>query len=203
MTEILSRETRILQAILVLLASAIPLTVKPQSLQDRISRDIAVLYGGDDKNQADAVSDLVKIGKSSIPSLLEVLNNDRRRDFERAYRPAAAALGELKAAEAAPRLCWLLGTGDSAMIMMEGKTDESLAALDPAFGPIVKIGDPALAELKKELSVGSWNKRYLILRALHSIGTPDSLSLGNAYIGTLESELRITGKLFTNGSSAP
>jgi len=60
----------------------------------------------------------------------------------------------------------------------------------------VKIGNPAVPELKKELSVGNWNKRYLILRILRSIGTPDSLALGKAYIGTIESELRVAKKLF-------
>ena len=34
----------------------------------------------------------------------------------------------------------------------DAKTDESLAAIDPAFGPLVNIGDPAVPELKKELS---------------------------------------------------
>jgi hypothetical protein len=167
-----------------------------QSLADRITADIGSLYGRDDQERSRATRDLVEIGKSSIPSLLEVLNNDKHPDFERAYRSAATALGDLKASEAAPRLGWLLGTGDSATIIMEGKSDESLAAIDPAFGPLVKIGNPAVPELKKELSVGNWNKRYLILRILRSIGTPDSLALGKAYIGTIESELRVAKKLF-------
>ena len=185
-----------------LISNPVSPMAREQSLEDRIKADIGSLYGTDDQERGKATRDLVEIGKASVPSLLAVLNNDKNPAFERAYRPAATALGDLKASEAAPRLGWLLGTGDSATVFMEGKTDESLAALDPAFGPLVKIGDPAVPELKKELSVGNWNKRYLILRVLKSIGTPDSLALGRAYIGTIESELRTARKLFPEANPA-
>ncbi len=185
----------------VILNLALPMA-NGQTLDDRIKADIGSLYGRDGQERGRATRDLVEIGRASVPSLLAVLNNDKHPDFERAYRSAATALGDLKASEAAPRLGWLLGTGDSATIIMEGKTDESLAAIDPAFGALVKIGDPAVPELKKELSVGSWNKRYLILRILRSIGTPDSLALGKAYIETIESELRVAKRLFPQENPA-
>jgi HEAT repeat protein len=188
--------------VFVLIWSPVAPKANGQSLENRISADIGALYGGDDQERAKATRDLVEIGKPSIPSLLKVLDDDRRSDFDRAYRSAATALGDLKASEAAPRLAWLLGTGDSATVIMEGRSDESLAAIDPAFEPLVKIGDPAVPELKKELSVGNWNKRYLILRILRSVGTPDSLALGRAYVGTIESELRIAKKLFPEGKPA-
>jgi hypothetical protein len=173
-----------------------------RSAEDRIKVDIAALYGADEQQRSKATNDLVSIGEPAVAPLLEVLNDVKKPEFERAYRSAALVLGDLKARAAVPRLAWLLGTGNSGTIFMEGKTDDSLAAIDPAFEPLVKIGNPALPELKKQLSVGNWNKRYLILRILRSIDTEDSVALGTAYIGTIESELKIAKKLFPDKGSS-
>jgi HEAT repeat protein len=167
-----------------------------KNLKDRIAKDVSVLYGEDDKKRDSAVADLLAIGKPAIPQLLAVLKDPDHPGFSEALRPAAFVLGELRATEAASDLARLLGTGLEVMLVKFDRTDRSLEELDPSFGPLVKMGDPAVPALRKQLLTAQWPKAFLILRILKAIGTPAAVELGRSYVRDLGSRLRIAKSIF-------
>jgi hypothetical protein len=173
-----------------------------QDVKERVAKDIEVLYGDDAHSRDAAVRDLIEIGNPSVAQLTMVLRNSEHRNFESAFRSVARVLGELRAAEAAPDLARLLGTGYPTLMLEYGRTNESMAANDPAFEPLIRIGDPVVPELRKQLLIAHWPRAYVILRVLKAIGTPAAQELGKSYVQRLESDLRIAKSLFSHGADS-
>jgi hypothetical protein len=179
-------------------ANAVETSAHPrtQAANERVAKDIDALYSDDEQKRDAAVQDLTQAGRVAIPLLVLALTNSGHPQFDRAFRPVATLLGEWRVPEAAPDLARLLGTGYPAMVLDYGRTDESMAASDPAFEPLVKIGDGAVPELKKQLILAHWPRVYVILRVLKSIGTPAATEVGMSYIARIESDLKIAKSLF-------
>lgn len=114
-----------------------------------------------------AQSELARIGKPAVPSLIKLLDFDPRADFayENAFF-AAEALGAIgqKAKAAIPKLSPLL-YDHSARHVLAGEYLDGVAA--KALG---QIGAPAIPVLKASLHDPDWRTRVVILLAFRTMG---------------------------------
>jgi hypothetical protein len=154
--------------------------------------DVNNLYSANDDVRSLAADRLAALGPSVIPTLIPVICNKSRANFDRAWPAAAKALGELKASAAAPCLVMLLAWNFPPIGPAYMKSDETISAVDPAFAALVKIGgEPVVHALRYEVKFLQPEGAYLGLRILRIINTPSAKEAVGYYIKSLNDQLRL------------
>jgi hypothetical protein len=169
-----------------------------QSGTQAIRNDVTKLYSASADERTQAANSLVAKGPSVIPSLLPVLCDSSKANFDRAWPIAAKALGELKAGDAAACLVDMLmhnaavDAGLGALIL---KSDKTLADVDPAFAALLQIGEPTVHTIQRQLPFLGPEHAYLVLRVLRRIKTPTAKEAISQYINTLNNQIRLANKI--------
>jgi hypothetical protein len=91
-----------------------------------------------------------------------------------AWPAAAKLLGGLKAEAAAPCLGEMLMYNYPPIGPVIGKSDKTLADIDPAFASLILIGEPAVPAIRKRLPFLGPDPAIMALRVLRAINTPSS-----------------------------
>jgi hypothetical protein len=154
--------------------------------------EVIRLYSRDAQVRADAASRLTTLGSSAIPSLTEVVCDRSKSNFDSAWPVAAKALGDMKAKAAVPCLIELLMYNYPSIGPVIMKPDETLADVDPSFAALVRIGEPAVPEVRKRLPFLGPEEAIMALRVLRAINTPGARDAAESYITVLQDQLRFS-----------
>jgi HEAT repeat protein len=157
----------------------------------RTENDIESLYDASADVRAHAADRLIAAGPTAIPSLVQVVCDKAKPNFDRAWPAAAKALGAMKAEAAAPCLVLLLAYNYPPMGSASLKSDETIAGVDPAFVALLQIGPPAVHALQHELPFLHPEGAYVAIRVLRSIKTPAAREAVDEYIKTLQERIRL------------
>jgi hypothetical protein len=168
-----------------------------QSLHD----DVRELYSRSENVRADAASRLIDAGPTAIPILLPVLCDQSKPNFDVAWKPAAKALGELKAEAAAPCLVQLLALGDVSLSVF--KPEKTIFDYEPAFAALVQIGEPGVPAIARSLPSLHPDKAYLALRVLRVINTTSAKAAVENYIRLLENQTRLARNVLNDFQYGP
>jgi hypothetical protein len=101
------------------------------------------------------------------------------------------ALGELKAKTAAACLATLLAHNFPPIGPASMKSDETITQFDPAFAPLIEIGDPAVHAIRAELPFLHPEGAYVALRVLRRINTSSAKEAIDAYIKVLNEQITL------------
>ena len=171
-----------------------------QQRERPLKDDIRELYSNSAKARAEATKRLVEAGPAAIPLLLPVLCDKSKPNFDVAWRPAAKALGELKAEGAVPCLVQELASDVTLSVY---KPEKTIADYEPAFSALVQIGEPAVPAISRYLPTLHPNKAYLALRVLRVINTPSAKAAVEAYIKLLENQTRLAKEVLEDFQFGP
>ena len=170
-----------------------------QTTEDQAKR----LYSEDAGTRSNAAKRLAAAGPSAIPSLVSVLCDKTRKNFDVAWPVAAKVLGELKAEAAAPCLVEMLMDKYPSIGPVVGKSDETLANVDPAFAALVQIGEPAVPAIRRRLPFLLPEPAIMALRVLRAINTPSAKDAAEAYIKFIEDQSRLANQILRDFGQKP
>jgi HEAT repeat protein len=157
-----------------------------------IEIDVNNLYSVNAEVRTHAAERLVAIGSSVIPSLIPVICDKSKPNFDRAWPMAAKVLGQLKAEGAAPCLVMLLAWNFPPIGPAFMKPDETILQVDPAFAALVQIGgEPVVHTLRREIQFLHPEGAYVGLRVLRILKTPSAKEAVNEYIKALQEQIRL------------
>jgi HEAT repeat protein len=157
-----------------------------------VENDVNNLYSFNTDVRTRAADRLVAAGPSVIPSLVQVVCDKSKLNFDRAWPVAAKALGNLKAGAAAPCLATLLAYNFPPVGPAYMKPDETISEVDPAFAALVQIGgEPVVHALRVEFKFLQPESAYLGLRVLRIIKTQSAREAVDEYIKSLNDRIRI------------
>ncbi|HYG97950.1 MAG TPA: hypothetical protein VD837_02385 [Terriglobales bacterium] len=157
--------------------------------------DIDKLYSDNANTRSDAARRLAATGPSAVPLLVRVVCDRAKSHFDVAWPVAAKILGDLKAEAAAPCLVDLLMYEYPSIGPVNGKSDETLAAADPAFAALMRIGDPAVHAIKRRLPFLGPDPAIMAMRVLRAINTPSARQALEAYIKVLQDQVRVASQI--------
>ena len=166
-----------------------------QDAPQSIKNDIAKLYSDNAETRSDAASRLAAVGPSAISLLAPVVCDRTKSHFDVAWPAAAKILGDLKATAAASCLVDLLMYQYPSIGPVNGKSDENLASVDPAFSALTRIGEPAVPTIRKHLPLLRPDPAIMALRVLRAINTPSAREAIEAYIKVLGDQVRIANQI--------
>lgn len=160
--------------------------------KQELKHEIIRLYSRDAQVRADAASRLATIGSSAIPAPTEVVCDRSKSNFGSAWPAAAKALGAMKAKVAVPCLIELVMYNYPSIGPVIMKPDETLADVDPSFAALVRIGEPAVPEVRRHLPFLGPDEAIMALRVLRAINTPSARDAAESYITILQDQLRFS-----------
>jgi hypothetical protein len=160
-----------------------------------VKKDIAKLYSSNANVRSEAASRLSAVGPSAISLLVAVVCDRTKSNFDVAWPVAAKILEGLKAPAVAPCLVDLLMYRYPSIGPVNGKSDETLASVDPAFAALIRIGEPAVPAIKRHLPFLGPDAAIMALRVLRAINTPSAREAAEAYIEVLQNQVRIANQM--------
>jgi hypothetical protein len=174
------------------LSSTLSPALMTRETNQAIEDEVNILYGSSpDIVKTQAVDRLVAIGPDAIPLLVPVICDKSKPNFDLAWPFAAKALGELKAKNAAACLATLLAYNFPPIGPASMKSDETITQVDPAFAPLIEIGEPGVYAIRAVLPFLHPEGAYVALRVLRRINTPSAREAVDAYIKYLNNQIRL------------
>ena len=174
-----------------------------QAGQRPVKNAVAKLYSDNAKERSDAAHRLAAAGPSAVPLLVRVICDRTKSHFDVAWPVAAKILGDLKAEAAAPCLVDLLMYEYPSIGPVSEKSDETLAAADPAFAALIHIGEPAVPAIKRRLPFLGPDPAIMALRVLRTIKTPSAREAAEDYMKILQDQVRIAGQVLRDFGERP
>jgi hypothetical protein len=162
------------------------------SERDTVAKEVKNLYSENPHIRESAVARLTAGGPVVVSALIPVICDRAKLHFDRAWPLAARVLGQLRAQDAAPCLAGLLMYNYPAIGPVVIKPDETLINVDPAFAALIRIGEPAVPAIRKQLPFLGPEPAIMALRVLRKINTPSARDAAEAYARMLHDQVRFT-----------